>query len=129
MAAPPAPPKKEKKKIHGGTYSERQETILQPETRNKALPIVSLSQAIYAGAAKTSFLSLRNTPDANGSSGSPVRKLSPELPQGAQKSPAWGWGVSKPLVRVVFFFSFPSLAKVSFSFLFLSKYFKFPRLK
>lgn len=97
--------------------NERQETIFQPKTQRKALPIVN--QALCGGAAKSPLRSLRNSPDSNRSSRLPGEEARARSSLRARrKGRGGGGGVSKPLARVVFFFFFifPSLAKVSFLF-------------
>lgn len=76
----------------------------------------SSTQVLYGGAAESSFLFLRNSPDSNRSSRLPSEEAGAQSSLRARrKARGGGGGVSKPLARVVFFF-FPSLAKVSFLF-------------
>ena len=77
----------------------------------------SSTQVLYGGAAESSFLFLRNSPDSNRSSRLPSEEAGAQSSLRARrKARGGGGGVSKPLARVVFFFFFPSLAKVSFLF-------------
>lgn len=91
----------------------RQSSSLRPGVKLCA----QSTQALYGGSAKSSFLSLRNSPDSNRSSRLPSEEAGAQSSLRARrKARGGGGGVSKPLARVVCFFFFPSLAKVSFLF-------------
>ena len=77
----------------------------------------SSTQVLYGGAAESSFLFLRNSPDSNRSSRLPSEEAGAQSSLRARrKARGGGGGVSKPLARVVFFFfSPPSLRFLFFS--------------
>lgn len=91
----------------------RQSSSLRPGVKLCA----QSTQALYGGAAKSSFLSLRNSPDSNRSSRLPSEEAGAQSSLRARrKARGGGGGVSKPLARVVcFFFSPPSLRFLFFS--------------
>lgn len=91
----------------------RQASSLRPGVKSLCS---SSTQVLYGGAAESSFLFLRNSPDSNRSSRLPSEEAGAQSSLRARrKARGGGGGVSKPLARVVLFF-FPSLAKVSFLF-------------
>lgn len=80
----------------------RQASSLRPGVKSLCS---SSTQVLYGGAAESSFLFLRNSPDSNRSSRLPSEEAGAQSSLRARrKARGGGGGVSKPLARVVLFF-------------------------